>query len=228
MKRILIAFIVASILEITPHLFADTAQAWDVMEICSTSKNAVWLLVLLTYIPYKQLFAKSFVLVLFINELMDPLTYITWPLLKNLYLTYSIKFTVGLALILHIWWKNYETANDELDEHHFFRVGIRPKGLQDFLLSLIKDPIGGVGIYARGQYYHYRHGKLAVHDRKYLERTKHLYRIKRMRRIDEKRLAILKALKHSKYSQWSWLWGCKTVLEPILGKRGKPLFMRKD
>ncbi len=227
MKRVITGFVIASFLSLLPSI-VDFRDAWVFKMMCENLEIFTWLIILFMYIPYKNLFAKSLILILAVNECMDPIAFFTWPLFKNPYYIYILKFAISATLLFHIWHKNYERDNDELDDAHFFRVGIRPKGAQDFIQSLIGDPVGGVGIYARGQYFHYRHGELKVHSRKYLERSKKLYRIKKMRRIDEKRLAVLKKLPSSKFSKWTWIWGCKTVLEPIIGKRGRPLFTGKD
>jgi hypothetical protein len=130
-----------------------------------------------------------------------------------------------MILVRYVW-RNYEKESDSLDEEHFFSVGIIPTGFQDFILSLVNDPVGGVGIYAQGKFYHYRKGQLFIHNKAYLKKTSKKYRIKRMRKLDDGRIKMLESLRGSKYSTWSWIWNCKTVLEPILSNRGRPYFMR--
>lgn len=227
MIRVIYAIIASLILDIIPGLVGNTSRAWDIYVLCGRVEVAVWLMVLMSFIPYRKLMTKSLVAVYVVTELFNVPAYLFYQWLDHPYITYSAKFIISLTWVFYICWRDYDRANDKLDEHHFFRVGIRPVEFQDFILSLIREPIGGVGIYVNGEFYHYRKGRLVVHDRRYVEKASGKYRIHKMRPIDNRRLAILRSLAHSRYSAWSWAWNCKTVLEPILGKRGKPLFYRK-
>lgn len=224
MRRILSAIILSTILNSIPHFF-EGAIAWHVWAECMILEMAMWTWIAMSFIPYKKLQLKSILAIWIVTDIVDFLLYPLWFYIPdNVYLSYSLKFTLCVAWLCFIWFRNYERENDVLDDEHFFKVGIRPADPQDFLLSLIREPIGGTGIYACGNFYHYRKGKLVVEDKKYIMRAGNKYRIYKMRKIDLDRLNMLDSLIHGKYSAWSWIWNCKTVLEPILSKRGKPLF----
>lgn len=197
--------------------------AWDCFAFVKQVETAVLSLFIASLIPYKNLAAKSVMFIWFVTEIVDTSGYLFWfSFGKNFLYPYAIKAILSAVLLLYIWFKNYERESDDLDDEHFFLVGIRPKKIQDFLLSLIKEPIGGVGIYVQGRFYHYRKGQLQVHDRQYLDKSSQKYRIHRHRRVDEKRKQALQNLIGTKYGKWSLLYNCKTVLEPILGERAKP------
>lgn len=227
MIRVSIAVIASVLLGLLPSVWPDPKEAWDVLQACNRAEIAIWLAVLTSFVPYRNLMAKSFVACLVLIEGFEAVSYFFWWMLDYPYFWYVVKALLCLDLVFYICWRDYDRANDELDDEHFFQVGIRPVSFQDFILSMVKDPVGGVGIYADGNFYHYRHGRLVIHDRKYIDQAKGKYRIKKMRRIDRRRMKVLVSLTKSKYSKWTWIWNCKTVLEPILGKRGRPLFFRK-
>jgi hypothetical protein len=153
---------------------------------------------------------------------------VSWGAVQNPYFLYAFKTVFCGAFVLRFLWRNYDKGSDELNETHFFIVGIRPRGLQDFFLSLIKEPIGGIGVYAKGKYYYYRHGRLTVGDKNLIKRKAYKYRIIKRDKIDPNKIEVLESLIGSKYSRWSLLINCKTVLEPTISKRGKPIFYRKE
>jgi len=227
LRKILLASLISIIYGVIPWTWPDISQSWDMFALCKHVEIMVWLMVLFHFIPYKNLAAKTLVAVLVVVELIDVVSYPIWYSSMHPVLIYSVKAIASLVIFIYYWWRDYDKGNDILDEFNFFTVGIRPNGFQDFILSLLREPVGGVGVYAKGEFYHYRHGLLQIDSRAYIERLNSKYRIKRMRRCDARRLKVLKSLTKSKYSAWSWLWNCKTVLEPILGKRGKPLFYKE-
>ena len=227
MKRVLLAVAISIIYGIIPHTVKSTL-AWDLYVICKHVELFTWLLVLTSFIPYKQLAVKSIMAVLVVTEFFDIVTYSLWFFLIDSPLIFYIKTVSCISAFIWMYWRDYNKGNDTLDMFHFFSVGIRPNSLQDFILSLVKDPVGGVGIYARGKFYHYRKGELQIHDERYIDRLKDKYKIKRIRRIDERRLEALDYIINSrKYTKWSWFYNCKTVLEPILSMRGRPYFLQK-
>lgn len=185
----------------------------------------LWIAATVSLIPYRYLFVRSICAIWAVLAFVDSFNYIAFLIFgKAVFSAYLVKASLSLMWVLYIWFRDYDQGSDPLDEESFFLVGIRPKGAQDFLLSLLKEPVGGVGIYAQGQFFHYRKGRLQVHDRKYLERSGQKYRIRRVRPVDAKRLQTLQHLIGSKYEKWGLKYNCKTVLEPILGERAKPFW----
>lgn len=222
MRAILAVLSITTLLNFTVRFVPD-GMAWDYFAFVKQVETAALSLLIVSLIPYRNLAAKSVMFIWFVTEIVDSAGYLFWFFFgKNFLYPYAIKAILSVALLLYIWFKNYERESDDLDEGHFFLVGIRPKGIQDFLLSLIKEPVGGVGIYVQGRFYHYRKGRLQVHDRGYLEKSSQKYRIRRIRPVDEKRKNELQNLIGGKYEKWSLLCNCKTVLEPIMGERAKP------
>jgi len=220
------AIAISVVCGILPSVWPNVYQSWEVYAICTRIEVLTWLFVLFLFIPYKRLSVKTTALCLCCIEVVDIAAMgAYWGSTSSPYLSYLFKTLICLLVLLRYVWRNYDMGSDALDEDHFFAVSIIPDNFQDFVLSLIKEPVGGIGIYADGGFYHYKKGRLVVHDKRYLTRLNYKYRIRRGRKLDRKRLTILIALRtFKKYSAWSWLWNCKTVLEPILSEKGKPLF----
>lgn len=229
MRLLFVGIVVSVICGILPSIWPDVQQAWDVYAICTRFEVLTWLIVLFLFLSYRRLLVKTTVLCLCAMECMD-LYFMSfyWGAAVSPYFFYLIKSLACVAILARYIWRNYENESDSLDEEHFFSVGIIPDGFQDFILSLIKDPVGGVGIYAQGNFYHYRKGRLLIHSKSYLLKAGKKYRIRRMRKLDKGRINMLESLRVSRYSTWSWIWNCKTVLEPILSERGRPYFTRKN
>ncbi len=224
MKNLLLMAGFVTLLHITTR-FVPGAIAWDFYSFAKQAETSILVMYALSLISYKKLAIKSILAAWLVTELVSCGNLAFWIVFqKNFIYPLLIKSGLSLAWVLYIWFRNYDRANDCLDNDHFFMVGIRPSSPQDFILSLIKEPHGGVGIYFHGKFYHYRKGVLQTHDRKFLERAGSKYRILKIRKVDQARRSVLRSLlNQEKYRKWSWKYNCKTVLEPILGSRGKPL-----
>jgi hypothetical protein len=226
MRKIIIAFTLSSLLGYLPTFFS-TSSAWDVYAIANRLEVLIWLSVFFMFIPYRSLASKSVIAAAIVIEIINIINFLFYIYDHTLIGVFPAKVCLCICIMCYIVVRDYNIENDPLDEEHFFKVSRIPDSLQDFLLSLIKDPLGGTGVYAQNKFYHYSKGKLVVHDKEFLFRKKDKIKIIRMRSIDDERLNTLNSLINSRYSEWSLLLNCKTVLEPIIGDRGKPIF-KKD
>lgn len=232
MKNFISAVIITSLINGIPHIpetvlpFMTDEFSWKIYYLCTRFEVMIWLIFVFTCIPYGQLAAKSICGILIMQEIFDILTYAIY-LNSNIELFYPLlilKIILYINWIIYICWRDYDCGNDELDNKHYFKISARPEGFQDFFLSLFNDPVGGTGIYVRGDYIHYRRGFLQVDDLKYLMYVKYKIRIKKMRPIDNDRELWLERILCGKWSKWTWVNNCCTVIHPILGKKGKPFF----
>lgn len=225
MKRISTAIIITALCTQLYRICGDNNPlAWDIYCCSLMFKNAVWLWILFSFISYNKLIIKSAVFVVFVYELSEVLLYFTWHFFGGVeYYLYILKTFLCCLSFLYVCFRCYTLNNDVLDDEHFFIIGIKPDTFQDFILSLFKRPIGGVGIYARGVLYHYHKGILKEHSKDYVLLRKPKFQIIKERRITAKRLTVLKGLKNSPYSKWSLRYNCITVLLPIVIGKGKPL-----
>lgn len=225
MKRIISSIILSFVITQAHRVFPDTSTAWDVYCCSLIGKNAIWLFVLFTFIPYKQLLTKTTIFLCFIYEMWDCLFYFIWQFIGGFYgYAYTGKALLCLSLLFFMIFRGYDKENDELDNDHFFLIAIIPNNFQNFVLSLFRRPIGGVGIYVRGDYFHYYRGKIVKHDANFIMRRKHKYKIIKERRIDGIRIDNLKTVLYStKYQKWSLRYNCVTVFIPILSNRAGPL-----
>ena len=222
-KKLILCLLISAVLQSLHNFKFGNANPWDINYIATRLEIAVWIGFSFSIIPYKYLFTKSCLFGLCLIELPEFLIYL---FNLNVYLICGIRgfiFIIGMA---YIFSKSYCSDVNELDEKHFFIVGIKPKKLTGFhfILSLFhKDPYGGVGVYAAGKLYHYRRDYITIEDRKYIESRPFKYRIIKRGKLEPERLKQLESLKGSKREKWSLKYNCMTVLEPILSKRGKPL-----
>lgn len=224
MIKLLILLVLIVFLRQIPHI-VPAGIAWDIYSITKQLQVALFALLAFSLVPYKKLAAKSLLAIWIITEFIDACNLGIWLLCQESYNhILIIKAVLSLGWLSYIWFRNYDRESDSLDGDNFFLISCRPNAPQDFLLSLIKDPVGGSGIYYQDKFYHYRKGILQIHNRRYIELAGNKYIIRRIRPIDEKRVDVLNSLPGSKYAKWSLLYNCKTVLGPILSSRGKPLF----
>lgn len=223
MKRFLIVIFLSIGLNFLPQLF-EGEKAWYIFSMTKQFEVFMWIAAGMSVIPYRYLFVKSICAIWAVLALIDSFGYLAYLSFEDLYYPiYFLKASGSLLWVLYIWFRDYERGNDELDDVHFFKVSIRPNSPQDFILSLIKDPVGGTGIFARGKFYHYRKGYFCVHDYRYIKKSGNKYRIEKKGRIDPRRIAELEWISEDpKYFKWTILHNCKTVIEPILGDRRKP------
>ncbi len=174
---------------------------------------------------YKMLSLKTFLLAGCILEFLNACIYIYIMCSGYKFSVYWVSLPV-MAVATYSWlvficYRDYYKTNDELDEDHFFMVGTIPHDFHSFWLSVFNNPFGGIGIYAKGVFYHYHKGELKESDKRLIERMPHKYRVVKKGRIDPNKaepLLTLRCLKQSKYNKWSWRYNCKTVLEPLLRK----------
>lgn len=223
MKKLLTLLAAIVFLRQIPH-FVPPEIAWDIYSITKQLQVALFALYAFSHIPYKKLAIKSLLAIWIITEFADACNLGFWLMFQESYNHITIiKAVLSLGWLLYIWLRNYDREDDLLDDDNFFLISCKPSNPQDFLLSLIRDPVGGSGIYYQDKFYHYRKGILQVHNRRYIELADSKYIIRRIRLIDEKRVNVLNSLPGSKYAKWSLLYNCKTVLAPILSSRGKPI-----
>ena len=226
MRKIISALILSNLIYLIPHCIKNKDIAWDIYIACSRFELFLWVFVFGLFVPYKQLAIKSVLFSLALFEFIDSIIFTIQIYIPLNATVYVFKIACAVLFFFYIYWKNYDVENDILDEEHFFKIGIIPTEFQDFMLSLHKDPVGGMGVYANGKFYHYRHGMVQIDEKKYVERlTKQKkYKIQKSVKLDKKRTKALEGLEYTKYKKWSWIYNCKTVFEPILTNRGKPLF----
>lgn len=223
MKTLLVLLASVTILQQIPQLVPPEI-AWDIYSVTKQLQVSLFALYAFSLIPYEKLAVKSLLAVWVITEFVDACNLGIWVLFQESYhYILAIKAVLSIIWLFYIGFRNYSRENDQLDDDHFFLVSCRPADFQDFLLSMIKDPVGGSGVYCQGDFYHYRKGILQVHDQRYIKLAGNKYIIRRIRPIDQDRVNQFRKLPESKYAEWSLLYNCKTVLGPILGPLGKPL-----
>lgn len=222
MKRLMIVIIITIALGFLPAMVTGGQWYWIALLFARDLQVLVWVWCAFMWIPYSKLMAKTTAYIFFLLCILDVATTPVYFVLPPI-LVYTIIVIAMISWLIWAAFRRYDEPSDELDGVSMFRVSIRPRSFQDFLISLFKDPVGGVGVYADDKFYHYRKGRLVVNNRSYLLRTRYRYLIKRIRLIDSDRVAELEKLNNTK---WTWTRNCITQLRPIVGDRGRPYFSR--
>lgn len=126
------------------------------------SARLVVMAALVTYLlPYRMLAAKTLALCYTAAESVQWGFSFYWYAF-DAYNPHVDEWRALAASVCFIYYllRRYEVRSDPLDEDHMFLVYNKPDDAQSFLLSLFGRAVGGVGVYARGQWWHFHHGKL--------------------------------------------------------------------
>lgn len=106
--------------------------------------------------PYTNLRLKSllaaFTAFSALDVLLYPVRYLMAP-----YIVYGCEVSIALVFLIYIYNKWYNQDCDVLDDDHLFIVSKRVNGLKPLVVSMFSaDPQGGFGVYANGNWYHFR------------------------------------------------------------------------
>lgn len=106
--------------------------------------------------PYTRLHLKSLLAAFTAFSVLDVALYPSRYLMAP-YIVYGLEVCVAFIFLLYIHHKFYNIINDDLDDKHIFMVAAKPHNLRQLVVSMFcQMPIGGVGVYAGGNWYHYR------------------------------------------------------------------------
>ena len=107
---------------------------------------ALWLLFI--HVPYKRLFLKTIIGVWTAAASSEVLIYTVWLTGFTDVIPMTWAKTVLLSVsVLYITFKSYSLPSDPIEPGYIYQVRVKPRGLQDFLLSLIYwRPFGGTGV----------------------------------------------------------------------------------
>jgi hypothetical protein len=199
-------------------LAADSIQ-WQAhdaamhLSVCALVALVAWM------IPYQSIAAKCAALAWLGFELV-PMVESVLRLLDISPIVHMIAIQCVAALALPVWYLRRTGAapGDVLDDTHLFICRIKPRTPQDVILSMLgRSPLGGVAIYYRRQFWHYKRGVLVKE-----------FAVRRLDRYVPTRsgvppIDIIKRLDEMVGSRWSVFKNCITMLYAT-AKYGAPIF----
>ena len=132
MKTILAVLSIATLLNFSVRFVPD-GMAWDYFAFVKQVETAALSLLIVSLIPYRNLAAKSVMFIWFVTEIVDSAGYLFWFFFgKNFLYPYAIKAILSVALLLYIWFKNYDVKATIWMRGTFFSLGFVPKGFRTF------------------------------------------------------------------------------------------------
>lgn len=117
---------------------------------------------LVTYLlPYRMLAAKTLALCYTAASVVEWLFSFYWYVF-DAYNENLAAWQAGVCAVVSTYYmlRRYDVRSDPLNDDHMFLVYTKPDDAQSFILSLCGRAVGGVGVYARGNWWHFHHGKL--------------------------------------------------------------------
>lgn len=212
MKRILAALV---ILEFSIRFFVSGDNIWYSDDIVD-SVQVIALCYLLAHHVRRNILAWCITVAYGMCETLEALSNIVWYYLGwyNSYLD-AVRVIVALIVLSYYRYRRYDIPTaTRLSPSYFYLTYRRPVSLQDRLLTLIGTPLGGVGVYTRGNWYHYSNGQFVVSCMQ--PSNKHVM-IKSEKYSDN----VIKRLNELVGTRWGLLNNCMTEILPVvrLGRR---------
>ena len=216
MKKILLALVSVELLS---RYLATPETAWYVDDLVD-SLQVVLLCVILSQLTQCHIAAWCTVVAYGTCETLEMLSNAVWyyfdvynPLLDTL------RIAVAVLMLGYYRYRRYDIPSvATLSPSHIYLTYRRPFTRQDRLLALIGVPLGGVGVYVRGEWYHYSNGVFIVTESK--PTKSHV--IICARRYDSQ---IIKHLNSLVGTKWSLLHNCMTEINPIVRLRRRLPFL---
>lgn len=197
--------------------------AWYTHDVLTHTRLAVLAFLLASYVPYRQLALRCAVTWYALAETLHALAELCWYF-TDTYLPYVDGLRVALAMVVLVWYvrRRYDLPSDPLDGRHVFLVYSKPRSVQGWLLAMAGKPVGGLSVYCRGFWYHYKHGVFVKSELGQLSTRLHSHVIIKADSCDDKFITIINDLVGTR---WSILHNCMTVLLPVVVLRRRVPWM---
>ncbi|CAH9012560.1 conserved hypothetical protein [Vibrio phage 141O35-1] len=203
-----------AVISILANAFSTANTAWYIDDIVD-SVQVIVLCALLARLVKRKIATWCIVVAYGACEAVEMLSNLVWYAF-NTYNPWLDGLRVCIAVIALGYYRlrKYDIASDKLSSSHMYLTYRKPCTRQDRLLALFGMPLGGVGVYCRGQWYHYKHGVFVISECK--PNTNHVI-------IQAKtyRKSVIYQLEDMAGTRWGILHNCMTEILPIvrLGRR---------
>ncbi|CAH9016326.1 conserved hypothetical protein [Vibrio phage 382E49-1] len=203
-----------AVLSVAARYVATPDTAWYVDDAVD-SVQVIVLCAIIARLSVKHIATWCLVVAYGTCETVEALSNIAWYAFDwyNPYLD-TLRVCVALLALGYYRLRRYDVTSDALRSTHMYLTYRKPCTRQDRMLALFGMPLGGVGVYCRGQWYHYKHGVFVISECK--PNTNHVI-------IQAKayKKSVINQLEDMAGTQWSILHNCMTEILPIvrLGRR---------
>lgn len=207
MKRTLLALVV---LELATRFTVTGDNVWYVDDIVD-SVQVVTLCVLLASLVRDQILPWCIVVAYGMCETLEALSNVAWYWL-NVYNPYldTIRVVVALLVLSFYRYRRYSLPSVTCPSPSYMYITYRkPTTRQDRLLALFGVPYGGVGVYCRGEWYHYSRGRFIVSSMQ--PRDNHV-----MIRAQRYNPNVIERLNELVGTEWGLLNNCMTRVYPLI------------
>lgn len=158
MKRI----ISLAVLELVSRYVSTSDTVWYIDDIVDSVQVVVLCSILAWYVRHT---VSKWCLVVAYGacEFVEMLSNIAWYAfdLYNPWLD-GIRVFVAVLAISYYRFRRYDIPSAPMDDSYMYLTYRRPRSRQDRLISLVGLPLGGVGVYCRGQWYRYHRGVFII------------------------------------------------------------------
>ncbi|QZI89544.1 hypothetical protein SIPHO076v1_p0011 [Vibrio phage PS34B.1] len=203
-----------AVLSVAARYVAPPDTAWYVDDVVD-SVQVIVLCAIIARLSVKRIATWCLVVAYGTCETVEALSNIAWYAFDwyNPYLD-AVRVCVAILALGYYRLRRYDVTSDTLQSTHMYLTYRKPCTRQDRMLALFGMPLGGVGVYCRGNWYHYKHGVFVISECK--PNTNHVI-------IQAKayRKSVINQLEDMAGTRWGLLNNCVTEILPImrLGRR---------
>ena len=203
-----------AVLSVVAQYVATPETAWYVDDVVD-SVQVIVLCAIIARLSSHHISTWCLVVAYATCESVEMLSNIAWYAFDwyNPYLD-SLRVFVAILALGYYRLRRYSIPSDELSSSHIYLTYRKPRKRQDRILALFGLPLGGVGVYCRGYWYHYHKGVFVISECK--PNTNHVI-------IQAKtyRKNVIYQLEDMAGTRWGILHNCMTEILPVvrLGRR---------
>ena len=201
-------------LSLTARYISTPETAWYLDDVVD-SVQVIVLCAIIARLSVKHIATWCVIVAYGTCETVEMLSNIAWYA-YDLYNPYVDALRVCVAVIALSYYRlrRYDVSSDALRSSHMYITYRKPTTRQDRLLALFGVPLGGVGVYCRGYWYHYRHGTFIISECK--PNTNHVIIQAKVYEKD-----TITQLEDMVGTKWGILHNCMTEILPVVrfGKR---------
>lgn len=207
MKRTLAVLV---ILELSARLLSTGDNIWYADDIID-SLQVIALCWLLSHYVHDNILSWCLVVAYGACEAVEALSNIIWYWLEiyNPYLD-TLRVLVACLALSFYRYRRYNLPSVTHPSPSYMYITYRkPTTRQDRILALFGVPYGGVGVYCRGEWYHYSRGRFTVSCMQPTE--SHV-----MIRAQRYNPNVITRLNELVGTEWTWLNNCMTRVYPLI------------
>ena len=203
-----------AVLSVAARYVATPDTAWYVDDVVD-SVQVIVLCAIIARLSVKHIATWCLVVAYGTCETVEVLSNIAWYAfdLYNPYLDMS-RVCVALLALGYYRLRRYDIPSDMPRSSHIYLTYRKPRTRQDRMLALFGIPLGGVGVYCRGNWYHYKQGVFVISECK-PSKNHVIIQAKTYRK------SVINQLEDMAGTRWTMMNNCMTEIIPLvwLGRR---------